>query len=528
VGSDLYDRIARAEAEALDKFEFDYIYPENVAISIVEPGRPRWYSNNLLLAKLYHYTRREVMFAHSPGSNLGWHIFSRGNTIDYVHSGIIKHFNRNSLSGADNCNKELQPFEFGWFGYFDHSSAGDATRPREMEYAWCKALAYGAAMSLETKKAPLDANGRTREIFSLIKNWEELKLADYFPQRIREQLKVPGRECALERAADETWLVLPVIYSPKKYVASVDGQQNVWAFHNPYQAQPLRCCIEARPQLAEYGAAANVVLVEPGGALNLKTTGTGPMGGPHRQDGVTYELKPSVAETPGGGKSLEVAAVNNGSNADGWGCAEVLLDSVKALTRHRALGIWVEGDGSGAYLHFTLEDSGRWQVRDYYVRLDFTGWKYVKMPKWAHGEVYDFHYPFSNYYALRGINFEAIGRIYVFLTNLPVGGTAKARFSRLEALHEIPRPVHHPGLTVNDKLISFPVILEPDWYLEYSGAGPVRVFDANGFTQAEAAPVAPAPYVQKGNNSLTFFCDHGPDIGETVEVTLITRGEPLR
>ena len=538
VGSDLYDRVARANAEALDKYKFDFIYPENVAISIVEIGRsrfrdvktrPRWYSINLMIAKLYHYTKREVMFAHGPSSNLGWHIFSRGNTVDFVQSGIMAHFDHNSLSGVPSQKRNMQPFEFGWFGYFTDSPAGKATRPREMEYAWSKALAYGAAMSLETHQAALDDNGRTGEIFSGIRNWEELKLADYFPESIREQMQVPRREFTLERAGDEKWNVRPVTYGSGKHVGAVDGKQNIWEIQNQYGAQPLRVSIEVRSNLTNYGESANVVLIEPASSLKLKTTGNGPFGGPHRDEGVSFDLKPTAIESPGGGKSLEVTAVNKGERPHGWGCVEVILDGVQDLTEHRALGVWVDGDGSGANLHFTLEDSGRWQVRDFYVPLDFKGWKYVEIPKWAQGEVYDFHFPFSNYTALRGMSFDSVARMYVFLTNIPVGGSVRARFSRLEALREMtPRTVHNPGLTVNGKSITFPVAIEPSWYLEYAGAGPVRVFDANGFTKAEVMPEGPAPSLQSGNNSLTFFCDRGPDFGETVEVTPITRGKPLR
>ena len=127
------------------------------------------------------------------------------------------------------------------------------------------------------------------------------------------------------------------------------------------------------------------------------------------------------------------------------------------------------------------------------------------------------------------MSFGSVARIYVFLTNIPAGGSAKARFSRLEALHEMtPRPVHNPGLTVNSKSITFPVTIEPGWYLEYAGAGPVRVFDANGFTQREVMPEGSAPALQSGSNSITFSCDRGPDFGETVEITPITRGKPLR
>jgi hypothetical protein len=215
VRSDLYDRVARAEAAALDKFEFDYIYPDGIGENLgYWPEGPLWYVNNLLVSKLFRYTKREVMFAHGPVSNYSWHVFSRGNTTDFVNTGIIEYFDRVSLAGAAGCKDDLQPFEFGWFGYFTHSLAGDATGPREMEYAWCKALAYGAAMSIETDKATLDANGRTREIFTTIKKWEDLKLAGYFPERIKERLREPGREFALDQAADGAWQVRPVRASP--------------------------------------------------------------------------------------------------------------------------------------------------------------------------------------------------------------------------------------------------------------------------------------------------------------------------
>ena len=50
----------------------------------------------------------------------------------------------------------------------------------------------------------------------------------------------------------------------------------------------------------------------------------------------------------------------------------------------------MEGDGSGSYLHFVVEDSSRWSNRDYYVHLDFKGRRYIEMPDSAHGEIYDF------------------------------------------------------------------------------------------------------------------------------------------
>jgi len=467
-----------------------------------------------------------VMFAHAPVSNYSWHVFSRSNTVDFVNTGIIEYFDRVSVAGAAGCNDDLQPFEFGWFGYFTHSLAGEATGPREMEYAWSKALAYGAAMSLETGKATLDANGRTGEIFATIKKWEELKLAGYFPERIKERLRQPGREFTLEQAAGGAWQVLPVTYAPEHYVARLDGGGDAWIVENAHPAQPLRALIRMKPRLAEYGDASNVVLLAPG-PLSLCTTGAGPLGGPRQASGLEFDLAPSAAKSPAGGASFEVRAANKGAGAAGWGCAEVVLDKAKDLARHRALGTWVEGDGSGAYLHFVLEDSGRWSVRDYYVRLDFTGWRYVRMPECAKGEVFDFAFPYSNYWAIRSIDFGAIGRVYVFVTNLPQGAAAKPRFARLEALCESPLAVRNPGLSVNNESITFPVTLEPDWYLEYQGSGAARVFDPNGHTKTTVRPDRPAPTLRKGRNEVRFFCDRGKNQGESVKVTLVTRGDPL-
>lgn len=143
-------------------------------------------------------------------------------------------------------------------------------------------------------------------------------------------------------------------------------------------------------------------------------------------------------------------------------CASATRSSSTVPKTSDSTGPWVEGDRSGAYLHLVLEDAGRWCVRDYYVRLDFQGWKYIEMSRWARGEVYDFAFPYSNYWAIRGIDFYTISRVYVFLTGLEPGTAARARFSRLEALRQTLLPIHNPGLQINGAAITFPITLQPD------------------------------------------------------------------
>ncbi len=515
IKSGLYDRIARAEASALDTYGFDYIYPDGTGENLgYWPDQPEWYVYNLLISKLFRYTRREVMWAHAPITDYSWHIFSRGNTTDYVHTGVIQHFDNVSVAGARDSIAELQPFEFGWFGYFTHALDARATRPREMEYAWAKALAWGAAMSLETNQRALDGNGRTKEIFALVKNWEELKLKGNFPARIREQMKAPGKEFALDRAANGRWRVLPVTHSPEHYSKGPEP----WNFENPHDSQPVRMTIEAMPVLATYSAKGNIALLDPLRPLNLYTAGHGPLGSPSRQSpGLVFELKAAR-------DNFQASAANKGSTPDGWGCAEIILDSTKDLRQHRALGAWVEGDGSGAYLHFVIEDSGRWSVRDYYVRLDFTGRRYVEMPESAGGEVYDFAFPYSNYWAIRNIDFKAISRVYVFLSGVKPRGNVVARFSRLEALHETPAPLRNPGVRINGESMTFPATLESDWYMEYAGSGKARVFDENGFEKAAVSPQGGVPLLRKGPNRVSL----ADQTSTPLRLTLTSRGNPLK
>ena len=527
VRSELFDRIMRAEAALLDRFEVDYYYPDGSGENTNQypPVLPDWYVRGLSAVKRGHYTRREVRFAHGAVSNFAWHVLTQGNHSDCVQNGVRQHFNRSLVESA-HYRANLQPFDLGWFGYFTHNLTGPATRPREMAYAWCKALAYGAPISLSTDKNRLDGNGRTAEILAMIRNWEELKVAGYFPEHIRKQLQQPNHEFALEQTGGDAWQVRPVSYAPDKYVANVDGKQNVWSFRSEHLSQPLRVVIEPMPELSAHGDPRNVVLIKPG-PLKLATTGAGPMWGPRATPGMELSLRTAQHEPPTGGRSLTVVASNKGETPLGWACAEVLLDKSQDLSGHRALGAWVNGDGSGAYLHFTIE-SGRRSARDYYTRLDFTGWKYVRMHESAGGEIYDFKFPFSNYWALGIMGFETVDRVYVFITNLPPGKTTTARFGRLEALKETPRSVHNPGLTVGGKSIVFPVRLEPGWYLEYAGEGSVRVFDPNGFVQSEVQPRGAAPAIATGTNAVRFFCDVDADRGQTAKVTFITRGQPLR
>ena len=539
--SDLFDTVMRNEAGVLDKYNVDYYYPDGSGENVSRnPKLPRWYARGRSNLTRFDYTKREVMIAHGVVSTHAWHMLVQGNHTDCVGNGCMQHFDSISLPDIPILKANRQSFDFGWYCAFTHSINQPASRPREIEYVWAKALAYGAPISFNVPINTLRNNGRMPEILARIKNWEELRNAGYFARSVRDQMKEPGREFALVRkqlgTANRTatdfgqdheskWQIRPVTHAPDRYVGKIDGSHNVWTFNSADPDQPLRVVIEPESQLAAYGDAGNAVLIRPG-PLNLQTQGAGPMWGPRQSTGSALALTGSDDTTPNGAKSFHVRARNDSQTPMGWACAEIVLDGMHDMTGRRALGTWVNGDGSGAYLHFTVE-AGRRVVRDYYVPLDFKGWKFITMSQPAGGEVYGFKFPFSGYWALSNMAYDAVDRVYVFVTHLAPGMRVDVGFGRVEALEETPRSLRDPGLTVNGQSITFPVMIESDWYLEYDGAAPVRVFNQNGHTMARVDPVGAAPIIRKGDNTVTFVGNQDKGFG-AANVTLITHGRALK
>ncbi|MCL5019944.1 MAG: hypothetical protein M1426_05725 [Patescibacteria group bacterium] len=199
VESDLYDIVVRNLARTIDEVKFDMIYTDGLGENLNFYGKePLWYIHNIAINKLYNYTKREILWGRSPSCEWSWHVFCRNNTTDFVTRGIIRHFDVSLSDGwLGWCIREMIPYEFGWFGFFGKEIDRDATLPREIEYAFSKTCAYNGAMSIETNLSSLKANGRTNEIFTIMKNWEDLKFKNYFSEDALVKIQEKGKEFTL-------------------------------------------------------------------------------------------------------------------------------------------------------------------------------------------------------------------------------------------------------------------------------------------------------------------------------------------
>lgn len=141
--------------------------------------------------------------------------------------GVKGHIDKVKIKGVLDTYKNLMPAEFGWFGYFTETPSYHATQPDEIEYLCNKCLGYNAPLSIETSVDTLKKNGWTPEISSIIKNYEMLRLKNYFSEEVKAKLREPGAEFRLTKVAEGKWRLRPVKHI-EHYVRSIDGINNVW------------------------------------------------------------------------------------------------------------------------------------------------------------------------------------------------------------------------------------------------------------------------------------------------------------
>ena len=142
--------------------------------------------------------------------------------------------------------------------------------------------------------------------------------------------------------------------------------------------------------------------------------------------------------------------------------------------------------------------------------------------------MYGFNYPYSNYWSIRHFNFSQAARVYVFLTGIPANGSAGCFFSQLEALKENPGRIVNPRIIAGDQKIVFPVELNTEDYLEYSGSGRFHAFDARGFTIAEDEVQGEVPTIAAGAGNITFDCEHADSEAPAAKIEVIALGAPIR
>jgi hypothetical protein len=209
---------------------FDMIYLDNSN----RVQSPIWYYKTKVQMAIYNWLNRQNVLVQGSGyTAYTWHAFARYTSGDTYRSfphywkenlkrKVSKeHLDRMRIKRIISYKRNLMPAELGWFGLFKD------TTPDEIEYLCGKAAGYDVPISIETRAYNLDSNPRTLEMLSIIKNYEALRLENYFSEKEKAKLREPGREYRLIQGSEGKWAFVPTEYEPERLVSVVDGKDNV-------------------------------------------------------------------------------------------------------------------------------------------------------------------------------------------------------------------------------------------------------------------------------------------------------------
>jgi len=420
----------------------------------------------------------------------------------------------------DDLDRIFLPKHLGWWAVKTWSGAqGEPTFADDIEYLCCKCIATGAGFSImgvdpyNISKIPV-----YQRLGAIMRQYEELRRANYFPESIKAKLRVPGDEFTLIQTAEGKWQFQPVQYANHK-VEGINGWSNIWHVKNKFSRQPLQLRIEALMSAGPYDAPGNVTLADFSDPSDFPDRATA-------QD-VTADLKLS----PDQAKGIYSATSTRRDPISAWAKTGKQFSPPLNLSGHQALGVWVYGDGQGEVLNFQLKSpehiSGG--IGDHYVIVDFTGWRYFELIE-PEGERYSqYSWPYGWAYAIyrESVNYNYVESLSVWYNNLPPNKQVICYLSPIKALPLVNVKISNPAITVGSRTIVFPTEIESGYYLEFHSMSDCRLYGHRGELICEVVPQGEVPVLEEGDNEVRLTCDASGNVSARAKVTIISVGKTL-
>ncbi len=510
--TDLVDEIAERLAHVYNTCGFDMVYFDG-GEAMAATG-PAWYTVSLIHRAFYKRLKRPVLWQGSGMTHYSWHFFCRGNCDDYACLDPKAYCDRHKTPRIEGYYRaNFIPAELGWWGYMTHTPSFDATVPDDIVYMCAKAVGWDAAVNLECPISELDRNGRTAETLERMRRWQELQHRNYFSDEIKRRLREPEMDFELVRDEVGHWRVRPVKYHPEHVADPKRPETTTWTLNNQLAETTAAFRLRAETELAPFGDEANVVLFDPADSSGSTST--------KAPDGVSVRAAVLQAGAPHSRPACRVTVIRQRRTSRDWAAVVHQFPKLLNLSSHRRLGVWVYGDGQGELLNIQLEDVGH-RLRDHYIDVDFTGWRYFVLEQPAARRVWDYPWPYNRKWTLRHFFYNKVRAVNVYLSGLPVGREVSVQVGRIEALHELPTPLVRPQLSIGGQSVTVPLTLKPDEYVEVDPRGHCRHFDPDGHLLAETE-CGPPPRVVRGKNQVRFSAQSKA----RARVTVVVKGEPL-
>ncbi|MBX3176353.1 MAG: hypothetical protein KF886_03250 [Candidatus Hydrogenedentes bacterium] len=526
--STLLAEVAARTAEVYNYCGFEMIYLDALdGADLLAGGLNAWHYAGKFVEELNARLDRPALFEMSMMDHHQWRFRSRMGAWDVPARGMRRLADIHARANEE-AARVFMPSNLGWSGVFTwHPVQPERTFPEDIEHLLARALAADSSLSLLVGFTPesWETSANIRRMGGIIRRYEDLRLSNAIPAAIRAQLRESGAPFVIE--PDST------VARPRHTMAHTawSPDSSTWTVVNPYAAQAPRVRVEMLAGLAPRDDARAQVLAS-GAMLDQ-------FGAPRAAEGVTVTVEagePAPGETAPG---IALAARNETApRAASWGGVGMRFDPPRNLHNH-GFGLWVRGDGSGAVLCLQLQASeaaanGRAQ---YYVDLDFTGWRYVELVEPESARLGDFGWPFSARHAdwtdgvpfmdvlldyIVWMNYGQTAQLNLWLNNVAPGASARCEIGSIAALPVRELTADDLALERNGARIVIPGALRSGDYVELAPGGEAAIYDVQGELRARH-PLDATPVLVPGENTIRLE-SHTP---LRVRVTHSTLGDAI-
>ncbi len=519
--STLVGEVAETIARVYNECQFDQIYMDG------SEGMGNIHAIQTMRDAIYKRLKRPAVVEASCWDHWSWYYHSRIGAWDHPQWGLKPFTDMHCASIPTYRQGALLQAQLGWWVVLGPSRSSRAETPDEMEYFCAKTLAFDAPSSTQgigSLKSP--SNARMQEYLTMAGWYERLRLANYFPESVKEQLRQPGKDFHLVQADDGQWQLFPTDYMAHK-VSGLDNGANAWTLQNGFREQPLKLRLEALYAVNPYDS--------PGAMLIAAAANPQQFTLRRAAAGVTQALSRSTDQVKAGDASLCFTATNKRDSRKGaWARMGVPFEppylSVKQCD---ALGVWIHGDGKGEVLNLQLTTPREYMQAygEHYVKIDFSGWRYFEIPLRERDadKHRDYEWPYSGMgpIYMTSVNTNHINEVNLYLNNLPPNDTATVYLSPIKALRTIRGELSNPTLDLNGRKLTLPTTLQSGDYVELATPDDCRVYNERGTLLERLALIDNAPVLKAGENRAVFSCDRPAGFSARAEVTLIASGTPL-
>ncbi len=510
--TDLLPEIAQRIADVCNECGVDMIYFDG-GEAMNATGRG-WHDAHWIHREVARRLKREVLITGSGGNGgYGWHVHMRGNANDGVYLATKRYMDDHKIpQRIEWYHRNLAAAESGWLNLRSACEAYPATMPDEWEYFCAKSLAYEAPVSLHMHTRYFHDNGRAGEILDIVHRYQQARQAGGFSPAAMTRLKERGKEFELFADEEGKFAFRPIQYGPERLVRSDVEGDDAWQLDNPFARQPLSLRLRVRPALRDFGHEENVVLFDPADAPVAWESGS--------HWGTTVEASRSADVTRGGQPSLRLVGQAGKKTVGARGWVSLEYAERPNIVENRSIGLWVHGDASGALLDVQLVEPSLIRAKDHLVRIDFEGWRYVRIIDPATDATFDYHL-FRHKGNLAGFDYRHVRQLRLQLLDVPTDRPCTVHVGRIEALREVPRPLSRPAVAARGKLLALPFVLQPQDQLELSPDGRCVWYDRNNFVKGQTR-LEGVPFLPAGRSTLELTSEAAMPF---VYVTPILRGE---